>query len=295
MRVYLSLVAMIFIWSTVPLTAKWSIDGPHYFFGAISRILVGTVCALAWLVIAHRRLPMHRQALTSYAISSCNFIAWILMYWGVQFIPSGWMGITIGAMPLITAVLVAIWLGERSLTPLKLSGLLVGFSGILVVFATAFEVGIDSLLGISAVLVSMAIAAAVPVAMRRLNALAAPFDMVMGGLLLALPVYFVFWALSDFNWPADIPLRAGISALYIGSFGTVVIFTLFFYTLQHLSITQVALVGMITPISSLMLGILLNNEPMNLRIGIGAGLIVVALLLHEYLPRRLAAAQQIKM
>jgi len=285
---------MIFLWSTVPLSAKWSIDGPHYFFGAVSRILVASMLALAWLAITRHRLPLHSKALKTYFISSMNFAAWIVMYWGMQFIPSGWMGISIGAMPLITAVMVALWLDEPAYTPLKLSGLLVGFSGILVVFATAYDVGMNSLLGITAVLASISVAAAVPVAMQRLDARAPPFDTVCGGLLMAAPVYALFWMLSDFQWPAEIPVRAGLSALYIGSFGTVLIFTLYFYTLQHLLITQVALIGMITPISAVLLGVVLNDEPMNLRIGIGAGLVVAALVLHEYLPRRYAAAQQIK-
>jgi len=294
MRVSLAMVGMIFIWSTVPLGAKWSIAGQHYFFGASSRVLVAASLALVWMLLSRRSLPLDRKAIANYILSACNFVAWILMYWGMQFIPSGWMGISIGVMPLITAVLVAIWLDEDAFTPLKVGGLLVGFVGILVVFATAFDVGIDSLLGLSAVTLATSVAAAVPVAMRRLDVEGVPFDTVCGGLLFAMPVYLLFWIFSDFQWPLEISHRASLAALYIGSFGTLLIFTLYFYTLQHLLITQVALMGMVTPVASLLLGIVLNNEPMSLRIGVGASLIVIALLLHEYLPRRLAAANQIQ-
>ena len=287
MRVGFAYLAMVLIWSTVPLALKWSVVGYGFLFAAGARVSIALICMLPVMLLLQRQgLPLNRPAICTYCVSALNFLAAALLYWGAQFVPSGWLGVTFGTMPFITAVMAAIWLGERSLTPLKLSGLVIGFCGVLIVFITASEVGEDAFFGLLAAVGAVTIAAAVPIAIRRIGAPLSGFEITVGGLGIAMPIYLTVWLVIDGQWPSEISTRATWTLLYIGVVGTAVVFTLFYYTLRHLSVTQVSLIGMVTPILALFIGVVINNEQISPRIWLGTALIIVALVLHEYLPRR---------
>ena len=147
MRLVSAYLGMVIIWSTVPLTVKWSLDGASFIFVATTRVVIGALCILPLVALTRTRLPMERTALKAYGFSAINFLGMLGMYWGAQYIPSGWIGVTIATMPLTTATMAAIWLGERSLTPIKLAGLATGFAGVLLVFATAIDLRLPRPIG----------------------------------------------------------------------------------------------------------------------------------------------------
>ena len=286
MRLVSAYLGMVIIWSTVPLTVKWSLDGASFIFVATTRVVIGALCILPLVALTRTRLPMERTALKAYGFSAINFLGMLGMYWGAQYIPSGWIGVTIATMPLTTATMAAIWLGERSLTPIKLAGLATGFAGVLLVFATAIDFGYHALLGVIAVFVSVTVAAAASIGVKRVAANISGIQTAAGGLLISAPSYLIIWAACDPWWPTELPLRAGLSMAYIGIFGTGVVFPLLYYALKHLSATRVSLVTMITPVLALLLGTWLNDETVSLRVWSGTGLILAALVVHEYSPTR---------
>ena len=142
MQVSLAYLAMIVIWSTVALAVKWSIDSVGYSFAAAARFSIAAVFIVMVMAVRRERIPLHRQALITYALSATNFAGFIFLFWGAQWVPSGWIGVTFGCSPLLTALMSAAWLGERSLTPTKVSGLLLGAVGMVVIFGTAFDFGL---------------------------------------------------------------------------------------------------------------------------------------------------------
>lgn len=90
------------------------------------------------------------------------------------------------------------------------------------------------------------------------------------------------WLLADGHWPALIPARAAAAIVYLGVIGSVIGFMLFYYVLRHLEATRTALITLITPVSSLIIGHLLNREPLSGQVIAGTGLVVSGLLLYEY-------------
>ena len=83
-------------------------------------------------------------------------------------------------------------------------------------------------------------------------------------------------------------MRTTLAICYIAIIGTGFVFILFYYVLNHVSATRIAIIGMIAPVIALLLGNIANNEPFSTRIWSGTGIIVFALLLHEYVPKRSA-------
>jgi drug/metabolite transporter (DMT)-like permease len=207
------------------------------------------------------------------------------VYWGAQFIPSGWISVIFGLTPLITALLAAIWLGERSLSLGKLLSYFMGIAGLAVMFASAIQLHREAVLGMAAVLIASFLQAHSAVAIKRIDAKLPALTQVTGGLLLALPVYWLSWWLGDGQWPAELSMISLASIVYLGVIATTFGFVLYYYLLGHLTATRVALITLITPMLSLILGQSVNHEVLTSRVALGTFFILSALVLHEFFDR----------
>ncbi|MGL4409436.1 MAG: DMT family transporter, partial [Zoogloea sp.] len=77
------------------------------------------------------------------------------------------------------------------------------------------------------------------------------------------------------------PLRSWLAIGYLGVFGSVIGFALYYYVIRHLPTARVALITLITPVLALMLGHAFNGEALGLRLVAGAGLVLLGLGLHQ--------------
>jgi drug/metabolite transporter (DMT)-like permease len=286
MRIPLTYVTVILLWATTPLAIKWSGEGPGFLFGVTARMAIGTVCLLLVLALLRQRLAWHRKArLTYLAVALQIYGAMLAVYWAAQFIPSGWISVIFGLSPLMTALLAAIFLGERSLTPGKLMSYGLGVSGLAIMFGSALQLGYDAALGISGVLVSAFLQASSAVWIKRIAAKLPALSQVTGGLLLALPAYLLTWGIADGHWPGTLTPASLAAIIYLGVIATTVGFALYYYLLTHLPATRVALITLVSPLLALMLGHIVNHEPLTMKIMAGTLLILSALIIHEFFDR----------
>jgi drug/metabolite transporter (DMT)-like permease len=79
-----------------------------------------------------------------------------------------------------------------------------------------------------------------------------------------------------------IPVRAAVSIVYLGIIGSVFGFALYYYVLQHVETTRVALITLITPVIAMLLGHGFNGEPLQAEAWVGTTAILSGLLLFEY-------------
>ncbi len=281
-RVIAAFLGVIVIWSTTPLAIKWSGQGLGYLFGAASRMVIGLFCMLAVGLVLRQKIPLSRPACLTYGVIAVQIYgAMLAVYWGAQFIPSGWVSVIFGLTPMLTAVMAALWLHEASLSPLKLLSYVCGFTGLLVMFGSALEFGRDAALGMAAVVLAAFIQAASAVLIKRIDAGLAAGSQVTGGLMLAVPMYLATWFGQGGQWPVSFPVTSVLSIAYLGVIATTVGFMLYFYVLTHLPATRVALITLITPVLSLLLGNSVNHEALTGNIVLGAALIIGALLLQQ--------------
>lgn len=288
MRILAAYLTVVSLWSTTPLAIKWSSEGPGYLFGVTARMSIGLLLVLVMLMIMRQPMPLHRTALRCYlAVAGHVFGSMMLMYWSSQFVPSGWLAVIFGLNPMLTALLAALCLHERSLTLAKLLAYALGVTGLAVMSNTALTYSETALQGIVGVLGAAFLQAASSVAVKRIRANLLPLTQVAGGLALAVPAYWLVWWLGDGVWPKVLPTASLFSIAYLGVIATPLGFSMYFYVLHHLSATQVSLITLITPAIALFLGITANHEPVSPRLLLGAGLIMAAVLLHEIrLPAR---------
>ena len=286
MRIPLIYISVILLWSTTPLAIKWSGEGPGFLFGVTARMSIGMICVLFTLTLMRQHLAWHRKAIQTYiAVAIQIYGSMLAVYWAAQFIPSGWISVLFGLTPLLTALLAAIFLGEKSLTLGKLLSYLLGISGLAIMFGSALQLGFNAVLGISGVLVSSLLQSLSSVWIKRIAAKLPALSQVTGGLLLALPAYLLTWGMTDGHWPTTLTPRSLASIIYLGVIATSIGFVLYYYLLTHLPATKVALISLISPPLALIFGHIANQELLTLKVVIGTLFILSALIMNEFFDR----------
>ncbi|MDD2801636.1 MAG: DMT family transporter [Methylobacter sp.] len=286
MGVVLAYIFIVLLWSTTPLAIKWSAEGPGFLFGVTARMTIGAACTLMVLGLSQQRLIWHSKALQTYcAVALQIYGSMLVVYWAAQFIPSGWISVIFGLTPLMTALLVALWLAERSLTKGKVLSYILGIVGLIVMFGSALQLGHEAAMGICGVLVATFLQSFSAVWVKRIDAKLPALTQVTGGLLLSLPLYLLTWISFDGHWPTDLPITSWASIVYLGVIATTIGFALYYYLLIYLSATRVALITLISPVMALALGHFVNHEPLTVKVLIGSALILLALVSHEFFDR----------
>jgi drug/metabolite transporter (DMT)-like permease len=276
-------IAVILIWSTTPLAIQWSSLGAGFSFAVMARMVIGLVLTALLLAVWRVGLPLHRKARMSYLVGGLGlFGAMLCTYWGAQYISSGLVSLLFGLAPLVTSVLAAFWLGERALEPFKLAGIGLGLIGLSIVFLVQPPTGVtQAAYGVAALLVAVLIYSSSLVWMKRIGDDSPPLATTAGTLGVAMPLFIAAWWLVDGSVPADMPLRTEVAIVYLGVFGSVLGFALYYYIVKHVEAGKVALITLITPVLALLLGNWLNGEEAPLRVWLGAGCISLGLALHQ--------------
>ncbi len=273
---------VILIWSTTPLGIVWSSQGVHYTFPLFARMAIGLMISLLWLALTRTRFPTDVQARQSYAIA--GFSIWAAMlctYWGARFIPSGMISVIFGLSPIMTGLFASLWLREDAFSSLKIVGMLLGLAGLFLVFSGSVQLGSTAHWGIAAVLAAVVLQAWGLVAIKRIQADVPAVAQTAGALAFTVPLSGLSLMMLG-EWPAHVPLHAAAATLYLGVFGSVAGFSMYYFLIKHISAGRVALITLITPVTALMLGMLLNGERLTLNIAEGTALILFGLALYEW-------------
>lgn len=284
MSVPFAYVGIIVIWSTTPLAIQWSAQGAGFAFAVFSRMLIGALLAAVLVAVWRVGFPLHERARRSYLVGGLAlFGAMALTYWGARFVHSGLVSVLFGLSPLATGVLAALWLGERALSGPRVVGMLLGVAGLAVIFAHGEGVGGEhALAGLAALVVAVVIYSAGLVALKRIGDDSPPLATTAGTLTVSLPLFGLLWWATDGSVPSDLPARSAGAIVYLGVFGSVLGFALYYYVIKHLDAGRVALITLVTPVLALLLGNLLNGEEIGLRVWLGAALITFGLALYQW-------------
>ena len=282
MSVPMAYIGVIMIWSTTPLAILWSSQDVGFVFGVTSRMAIGAVLALIVAALLGNGMKWHRRAMQAYVAAGLGIYgAMLSVYWAAQFIPSGWIALIFGLTPVVTGLMARLWLQGEALTPARLAGIFLGLAGLAVIFATGMHMDGRMVFGIGGVLLSVLIHSASAVWVKRINADVPAIVLTSGGLAIATPLFLLTWFMSSNGLPVDVSARTVGSIAYLALFGSVLGFALYYYVLKRVQATRVAMITLITPVTALALGNMLNGEPLSVEIILGAALILSGLTLFE--------------
>ncbi len=282
MSVPLAYIGIILVWSTTPLAIKWSGEDVGFLFGVASRMSLALVASLIALSLWRKPLPRHREAIHAYlAVGIPLFLAMSCVYWAAQFIPSGLISVVFGLTPVVTGLLAVYVLREQSFTPLKVVGMAFGLGGLAVIFIDSFQLGPAAHWGIIGMLGSVFFHSLGTVWMKKVGSRLPAITANTGGLAVACTLYATTWLVFDRSVPSHVPLHTAGSIVYLAIVGSLLGAVMFYYALKHLDTGKMALMTLITPVTALMIGHWVNDEPVKGTTIAGTALVLTGLLAYQ--------------
>jgi drug/metabolite transporter (DMT)-like permease len=284
MPVSAAFLLVVIIWSTTPLGIVWSSESISPTFSLLMRMTVA-ICVGSVLMVALKvKLQWTLKAVRIYLYSSLSVaIGMLFCYLAARHISSGLMSLTFGIAPILSGLLAQKILFEQKFSLLKKVALLISLSGLAIVCSENVTFGATSLLGLGYVFIAVLLFSLSSVLVKSVDIEIHPLSTTMGSLIVSLPFFLVFWLVADgqVNYQ-DWQPRAIAAVLYLGVFASLIGFLAYFFILQKLPASTVALVVMITPVISTGLGILLNDEHMSWLLIVGGGFVVLGLGLFQF-------------
>lgn len=298
MSVSAAYLAVILIWSTTPLGIIFSSETVNPTLAVLLRMLIAGVLGMLIVIIARIRFPWHKQARKLYLFSSIGiFGGMMLSYLAGQYISSGVMSLSFGLAPIISGLLSQKILKEAVFGPVRVLAMVISVLGLALVCSQSITFGDDSYIGMILVLMAVFLFSLSGVLVKSVQVEIHPIATTVGALLLCMPLFTVAWIafgaeIGAENWSA----KSMWSIIYLGVFGSLIGFIAYFYVLQKLAASTVALITMITPVIAICLGAFFNNEPISAFVVIGAVLVMTGLGLYhfgqQYVIKRQALANQ---
>ncbi|MFJ2826316.1 DMT family transporter [Streptomyces sp. NPDC087263] len=251
----------------------------------VTRCALGTAVLLLLARRAKQHLPRSRRLWAHLAVAAlfCNAIPFALFAIGEQTVDSGIAGVLNATTPL-WSLLIGFFLGtDRGLHPLRLTGLFLGFAGVLLIFAPWHQEGLASWGALTLLAAAASYAIAFAYMARHLTTHGAPLAVSAAQLLTAT-------AWSTLALPAggslgDIDATAVLAVTTLGIFATGITFYLNYRMIAEEGPTSAATVGYLLPVVSVALGALILDEQIGLRVIVGMAVVLTGVALSRKKPQ----------
>jgi drug/metabolite transporter (DMT)-like permease len=275
----LRMAALALLWGSGFLWIKLALD--HGLSPAqitIARCVLGTAVLFLLARAAGQRLPRSRSAWVHLIVAAlfCNAIPFALFAIGEQSVDSGVAGVLNATTPL-WSLLIGFLLGtDRGLRPLRLTGLLLGFAGTVLIFAPWHRSGLLTWGALALLAAAASYAVAFAYMARKLTSGQAPLAYSAAQLLMA-----TGWTTLSlpFAGPVDTDLTGLAAVTALGVLGTGVTFYLNYRLIADEGPVTAATVGYLLPVVSVTLGAVLLDERVGLRVLIGMGVVLTGVAL----------------
>lgn len=258
-RAYLALAAICIIWGTTYTAIKFAVrDFPPFLLVGMRQTTAGLILiGLAWIsrkTFLPDRKYVLRQALTGVAtITGGNgFITW-----GMQYVPSGLASI-IGSLTPVMVVLFSLALQNKERVNLRIiSGVLLGFGGLGLIFSDGWKDFLkpEYSWGIAGCFASCCTWSLGTVLAKRWNS-ADVSPLMNAGLQISAGGIggFILSFLLDTHYDIHHTPEGWAAMFYLVLIGSALAFTLYMYTLKHLSAAMSSLYTYINPTVAILLG-----------------------------------------
>lgn len=276
--------AVVLIWSTTPLGIVWSSMSVHPTMAVLLRMLIALILGSLILVVARIRLPLSKTAFKLYAVSSIGIVGGMLLsYLSAQYLASGTISLIFGLSPLISGLLAQKILNEPKFGPMRSLSLVVAFIGLGIVCSSKISLTSDSWIGLVLILTAVFLFSLSGVLIKTVKINIHPIASTVGALMFSTPIFTLAWLIFDGSIPIeDWQIKSLYSIVYLGVFGSLIGFIGYFYILQNLKASTVALVTLITPVFAIMLGSTLNGEVITSALILGAICVLLGLSLYQF-------------
>lgn len=245
------------------------------------RVTLGFIFGAAVIIVTRTKLPKKFKAwMPLLLLGLTNFAApFFLISWGEKSIDSSVASVLDATVPLFTIFIAHYLLHDDKMTMKRLSGLIMGFAGVIVLLSKNIGASSSTLLGEAAVVLASVFYAGSAVFIRKTT------QNIPGVLRSTIPMLsasLVMWIVAlTIKLPVHIPKLelTWIALLFIGLIGSGLAFLMAFYLIHEIGPTRSTMVTYIFPLGGVLLGVIFLHEQITWQLIIGGILILSSLVI----------------
>jgi drug/metabolite transporter (DMT)-like permease len=266
------------IWGSTWLFIKLGLeDLPPFTFAGI-RFVIASLILISFIRVRRVPLPVKRDDWLLLAITGvlAFTINYGLVFWGEQYISSGLAAVLQATIPAFGLLIAHYYLPGERLTTVKIVGVLMGIAGVGVIFSNQLKIAGPKALWGSAAIVLGAISVAYANVLVKANGRQLDPSIIASGQMIfgLVPLLVIGIALEGnplrFHWT---PL-AFAALFYLALVGSVIAFIAYYWLVHHMDVTKTMLIALVTPVTAVLLGMLVLNERLAWRTLAGGAMII---------------------
>lgn len=266
------------IWGSTWLFIKIGLnDLPPLSFAAIRFVIAASIL---WVIVFLRHLIVPRSARDLLLLAGTGVLGFTvnygLIFWGEQYISSGLAAVLQSTIPAFGLLFAHLHLPAERMTPAKVFGVVLGVIGVGVIFSNQLNLaGPRALAGSVAIVISAAGAAYSNVLIKAHGTKIEPTiiaAMQMSFGLIPILLIGLIWEGNplNFRWTR----MALVSLLYLAIVGSVIAFILYYWLVQHMDVTKSMLIALVTPVTAVILGMIVLREQLDWRTLVGGMMVL---------------------
>jgi drug/metabolite transporter (DMT)-like permease len=275
---YAAAALLTLIWGTTWAVIRIGLEGIPPFTGVSIRFMIAAAVLLAVgrvLGVRFGRTRTERRLWVVQAVFSFG-IAYGLVYWCEQWVPSGLASVLWATFPLFVALLAHRMLPGERLTVRGLAGIVIGFGGVGVIFSEDFALlgGGDVALASAILLLSPAAAAVSNTAVKKWGRDVHPVSLSALPMGIAAGMMGAVALSVERGREITFDGRSVGALLYLALAGSAVTFTIYYWMLARVPATVLSLITYLIPVVAVTIGAIFMDEPLTARVLLGSVLVV---------------------
>jgi drug/metabolite transporter (DMT)-like permease len=256
------LLGLVFLWGTSFLFISISVETVDPYSIVFYRVVLGALILIVAVYAKGQRLPTSLNAWLAFLLMGAvgNLLPFFLISWGQQSVNSGVAGMIMAIMPLMTMLLAHYFVDGENLNRYKITGFILGITGITILLGPVFEGGGRELLSGIAIFFAATSYAVNSILVRRLprySPLVAGAGVLIAASISMLPLWLIM-APTD---STDISLKSIYSVIWLGIGPTGIATIILFAVIARAGPTFLSTINYMIPVVAFFAGALFLSEP----------------------------------
>jgi drug/metabolite transporter (DMT)-like permease len=272
------------IWGSTWLAIKLGLEDAPPLWSAALRFILAVALLYAINYIAKQRYPIgwRNKWRAAWPGTFTFFGSYALTYLGEDYISSALAAILFAVFPFFVMALMPLMVKTERVGIRSLIGAIVGFAGVVIIFAEPVQIGSGVLIGMILLILSPISAAIGGVAVKAYLHDEPVFPMItlqmaVGAILLTLTA-LVFEPFSDLKFT-----NTSVGAIvFLAIFGSIITFGSYFWLLKRVRLVTMSMIALITPVVAMFMGYILLKEELTVSNYIGAAFVLMGVAIVNF-------------
>jgi drug/metabolite transporter (DMT)-like permease len=273
----LTYIMLCLIWGSTWLGIKLGLEDAPPLWSAALRFILAAILLYAINFVAKQRYPIgwRNKWRAAWPGIFTFFGSYALTYMGENYISSALAAILFAVFPFFVMALMPLMVKTERVGIRSLTGAIVGFAGVVVIFAEPMQIGSGALIGMIFLILSPMCGALGSVAVKAYLHDEPVFPMItlqmtVGAILLTLTA-LVFEPFSDFKFTTT-----SVGAIvFLAVFGSIITFGGYYWLFKRVRLVTMSMVALITPVVAMFVGYIFLKEELTVVNYIGAALVLL--------------------